>query len=47
LHTLANALLECETLSAEEIRRLLLPYREGKLPEQQEQEEAEGDLVLA
>jgi ATP-dependent metalloprotease len=47
LHVLANALLECETLNAEEIRRLLLPYREGRLPEQQEQEEAEGDLVLA
>ncbi|GAU27497.1 hypothetical protein TSUD_14770 [Trifolium subterraneum] len=46
LHVLANALLERETLSAEEIRRLLLPYREGRLPEQQEQEEAEGDLVL-
>ncbi|XP_004498398.1 ATP-dependent zinc metalloprotease FTSH 11, chloroplastic/mitochondrial [Cicer arietinum] len=47
LHALANALLEYETLNAEEIRRLLLPYREGRLPEQQEQEEAEGDLVLA
>ncbi|RDX74568.1 ATP-dependent zinc metalloprotease FTSH 9, chloroplastic/mitochondrial, partial [Mucuna pruriens] len=46
LHVLANALLEYETLSAEEIRRILLPYREGRLPEQQEQEAAEGDLVL-
>ncbi|XP_027351628.1 ATP-dependent zinc metalloprotease FTSH 11, chloroplastic/mitochondrial-like isoform X2 [Abrus precatorius] len=46
LHALANALLEYETLSAEEIRRILLPYREGRLPEQQEQEEAEGELVL-
>lgn len=46
LHVLAHALLECETLSAEEIRRILLPYREGRLPEQQEQEAAEGDLVL-
>ncbi|KAI4307138.1 hypothetical protein L6164_030357 [Bauhinia variegata] len=46
LHALANALLEYETLSAEEIRRILLPYREGRLPEQQEQEESEGDLVL-
>ena len=46
LHALANALLEYETLSAEEIRRILLPYREGRLPEQQEQVEAEGDLVL-
>ena len=43
---LAHALLEYETLSAEEIRRILLPYREGRLPEQQEQEAAEGDLVL-
>nr|KYP72134.1 hypothetical protein KK1_004718 [Cajanus cajan] len=46
LHVLANALLEYETLSAEEIRRILLPYREGRVPEQQEQEAAEGDLVL-
>ncbi|KAF1869620.1 hypothetical protein Lal_00017195 [Lupinus albus] len=46
LHVLANALLEYETLNAEEIRRTLLPYREGRLPEQQEQEEAEGELVL-
>ncbi|WVY89593.1 hypothetical protein V8G54_035107 [Vigna mungo] len=46
LHVLAHALLEYETLSAEEIRRILLPYREGRLSEQQEQEAAEGDLVL-
>ncbi|KAF7816717.1 ATP-dependent zinc metalloprotease FTSH 11, chloroplastic/mitochondrial-like [Senna tora] len=45
LHALANALLEYETLSAEEIRRTLLPYGEGRQPEQQEQE-AEGDLIL-
>ncbi|GLT35824.1 hypothetical protein SLA2020_102430 [Shorea laevis] len=45
LHALANALLECETLNAEEVKRTLLPYREGGLPEQQVQEE--GDLVLA
>ncbi|KDO56109.1 hypothetical protein CISIN_1g003696mg [Citrus sinensis] len=45
LHALANALLEYETLSAEEIKRILLPYREGQLPEQQE--ELEEDLVLA
>ncbi|GLU24383.1 hypothetical protein SLE2022_403230 [Rubroshorea leprosula] len=45
LHALANALLECETLNAEEIKRILLPYRDGGLPEQQVQEE--GDLVLA
>lgn len=48
LHALANALLEYETLNAEEIKQILLPYSEGSgwLPEQQEQEEAEGDLVL-
>ncbi|XP_061360120.1 ATP-dependent zinc metalloprotease FTSH 11, chloroplastic/mitochondrial isoform X2 [Gastrolobium bilobum] len=46
LHALANALLEYETLSAEEIRRILLPYRGGRLPEQQEQEVAEEELVL-
>ncbi|MED6174539.1 ATP-dependent zinc metalloprotease FTSH 11, chloroplastic/mitochondrial [Stylosanthes scabra] len=46
LHALANALLEYETVSSEEIRRILLPYQEGRLPEQQEQEAAEGDLVL-
>lgn len=45
LHALANALLEYETLSAEDIKRILLPYREEtQLMEQQEQEE---DLVLA
>ncbi|XP_041011012.1 ATP-dependent zinc metalloprotease FTSH 11, chloroplastic/mitochondrial [Juglans microcarpa x Juglans regia] len=46
LHALANALLEYETLSAEEIKRILLPYREGRLPEQQEEQQEEGDLVL-
>ncbi|KAI4337951.1 hypothetical protein L6164_016312 [Bauhinia variegata] len=46
LRALANALLEYETLSAEEIKRILVPYREGRLPEQQEQDETEGDLVL-
>ncbi|PON63306.1 AAA-type ATPase [Parasponia andersonii] len=47
LHALANALLEYETLSSEEIKRVLLPYREGRLPEQQQEEEQEeGDLVL-
>ncbi|KAJ7959294.1 ATP-dependent zinc metalloprotease FTSH protein [Quillaja saponaria] len=45
LHALANALLEYETLGAEEIRRMLIPYQEGRLPEQQE--EQEGELVLA
>ncbi|KAF2315501.1 hypothetical protein GH714_039954 [Hevea brasiliensis] len=46
LHELANALLEYETLGAEEIKRILLPYREGRQAEQQEQQE-EGELVLA
>lgn len=49
LHALANALLEYETLSAEEIKRTLLPFREGgRLPEQQEeqQQQEEGDLAL-
>ncbi|KAL2921937.1 ATP-dependent zinc metalloprotease FTSH 11 chloroplastic/mitochondrial [Bienertia sinuspersici] len=46
LHALANALLEYETLTSEEIRRTLLPYREeSPLIEQQEQQE--GELVLA
>lgn len=46
LHALANALLEYETLSSEDIKRILLPYREvNQLMEQQEQQE--GDLVLA
>ncbi|KAL0542473.1 hypothetical protein IC582_022587 [Cucumis melo] len=48
LHALSNALLEYETLSAEEIKRILLPYREGQLPDQQDEvEQQEGDLVLA
>nr|QKY65080.1 chloroplast ATP-dependent zinc metalloprotease FTSH11 [Passiflora auriculata] len=46
LHALANALLEYETLSAEEIKRILLPYREGRLSERQVEQE-EGELVLA
>lgn len=46
LHALANALLEYETLNAEDVKRILLPYREGSLPEEQEQVE-EGELVLA
>ncbi|OAY48422.1 ATP-dependent zinc metalloprotease FTSH 11, chloroplastic/mitochondrial isoform X2 [Manihot esculenta] len=46
LHELANALLEYETLGAEEIKRILLPYREEQQAVQQEQEE-EGELVLA
>ncbi|XP_038906941.1 ATP-dependent zinc metalloprotease FTSH 11, chloroplastic/mitochondrial [Benincasa hispida] len=47
LHALSNALLEYETLSAEEIKRILLPYREGQLPDQQIEVEQQGDLVLA
>ncbi|GMN30358.1 hypothetical protein TIFTF001_002770 [Ficus carica] len=46
LHALANALLEYETLGAEEIKRILLPYREGRLPEQQEVQQEEADLEL-
>ncbi|KAA8533638.1 hypothetical protein F0562_030928 [Nyssa sinensis] len=45
LHALANALVEYETLGAEEIKRILLPNREGRLSEQQQQEEEE--FVLA
>ncbi|GFP81082.1 ATP-dependent zinc metalloprotease ftsh 11 chloroplastic/mitochondrial [Phtheirospermum japonicum] len=47
LHALANALLEYETLSAEEIRRILVPYSEGRLPLEQEQQQVEEELVLA
>ncbi|GAV66224.1 AAA domain-containing protein/Peptidase_M41 domain-containing protein [Cephalotus follicularis] len=50
LHALANALLEYETLTAEEIKRILLPLREareGQLPEEQEEQQEEGELVLA
>lgn len=43
---MANALLEYETLSAEEIKRILLPYGEGRLPEQQEEQEEQGDFVM-
>ncbi|GJS96897.1 ATP-dependent zinc metalloprotease FTSH 11, chloroplastic/mitochondrial [Tanacetum coccineum] len=48
LHTLANALLEYETLNAEEIKRILLPPQEGQgvIPVQELQQE-EGELVLA
>ncbi|KAE8717472.1 ATP-dependent zinc metalloprotease FTSH 4 [Hibiscus syriacus] len=46
LHELANALLEYETLNAEEIKRILLPNREGPFPEQREPQEV-GELVLA
>ncbi|KAJ7965384.1 ATP-dependent zinc metalloprotease FTSH protein [Quillaja saponaria] len=45
LHALANLLLDYETVSAEEIKRTLLPYREGLLLEQQEEQE-EGEFVM-
>ncbi|CAA0824669.1 ATP-dependent zinc metalloprotease FTSH 11-chloroplastic/mitochondrial [Striga hermonthica] len=48
LHALANALLEYETLSAEEIKRLLIPFNEGRLSfEQEPQQMEEEELVLA
>ncbi|XP_078429084.1 FTSH protease 11 [Wolffia australiana] len=40
LHALANALLEYETLTADEIKNILLPYQEAaeaQIPEQQEE----------
>ncbi|KAJ6825826.1 ATP-dependent zinc metalloprotease FTSH 11, chloroplastic/mitochondrial isoform X1 [Iris pallida] len=37
LHTLANALLEYETLGADDIKQVLNPYSEVQLPEQQEE----------
>ncbi|CAH8288007.1 unnamed protein product [Eruca vesicaria subsp. sativa] len=45
LHTLANALLEYETLTAEDIKRILLPKQE--IDKLQEKQQEEGDLVLA
>ncbi|XP_042057456.1 ATP-dependent zinc metalloprotease FTSH 11, chloroplastic/mitochondrial-like [Salvia splendens] len=47
LHALANALLEYETLSAEEIKRILLPYSGSELFVEPEQQQAEEELVLA
>ncbi|KAL8534529.1 hypothetical protein ACS0TY_010515 [Phlomoides rotata] len=48
LHALANALLEYETLNAEEIKRILTPYsRERQIFEEQDQQEVEEELVLA
>ncbi|EYU25202.1 hypothetical protein ABFS82_06G023400 [Erythranthe guttata] len=47
LHLLANALLEYETLNAEEIRRILVPYNEERLTIEQEQQQVEEELVLA
>ncbi|KAJ8486695.1 hypothetical protein OPV22_019180 [Ensete ventricosum] len=37
LHALATALLKYETLSADEIKRILNPYQQVQLPEQQEE----------
>ncbi|XP_075494572.1 ATP-dependent zinc metalloprotease FTSH 11, chloroplastic/mitochondrial-like isoform X1 [Primulina tabacum] len=47
LHTLANALLEYETLGAEDIRRVLLPCSQERLSEVLEQQQEEGEFVLA
>ncbi|KAF3680977.1 ATP-dependent zinc metalloprotease FTSH 11, chloroplastic/mitochondrial [Capsicum annuum] len=47
LHTLANALLEYETLSSEEIRRILLPFSEERLSEQQQQQQPQDEEALA
>ncbi|KAH6815459.1 FTSH protease 11 [Perilla frutescens var. frutescens] len=47
LHALANALLEYETLSAEDIKRVLVPYSGSELFVEQEQQQAEEELVLA
>ncbi|KAF9601032.1 hypothetical protein IFM89_015017 [Coptis chinensis] len=38
LHALASALLEYETLSADDIKRILLPFREVDIVDQQEEE---------
>ncbi|CAH9059096.1 unnamed protein product [Cuscuta epithymum] len=47
LHALANALLEYETLSSDEIKRILLPYREARLTNQQpQQQEEDEELAL-
>lgn len=47
LHALANALLEYETLNAEEIKRILVPYEGGQgLVGDQELQQEEGELVL-
>ncbi|KAG6429469.1 hypothetical protein SASPL_107520 [Salvia splendens] len=48
LHALANALLEYETLNAEEIKRILVPYSGSELfIEQEQQQQVEAELVLA
>ncbi|CAI9771978.1 unnamed protein product [Fraxinus pennsylvanica] len=47
LHALASALLEYETVSSEDIKRILLPYSEGRLSEELVQQQEEEELVLA
>lgn len=47
LHALANALMEYETLNAEEIKRIIIPYSEERLPVERQQVEEEKELVLA
>ncbi|KAI3519443.1 hypothetical protein L1887_08573 [Cichorium endivia] len=48
LHVLANALLEYETLNAEDIKRILVPYKDGQgVVADQELQQEEGELVLA
>ncbi|KAD7480495.1 hypothetical protein E3N88_03631 [Mikania micrantha] len=48
LHVLANALLEYETLNAEEIKRILGPFQQGQgVISGQELQQDEGELVLA
>ncbi|KAL1565520.1 ATP-dependent zinc metalloprotease FTSH 11, chloroplastic/mitochondrial, variant 2 [Salvia divinorum] len=47
LHALASALLEHETLNAEEIKRILVPYSGSELFVEPEQQQAEEEFVLA
>ncbi|CAA3008038.1 ATP-dependent zinc metalloprotease FTSH 11, chloroplastic/mitochondrial [Olea europaea var. sylvestris] len=47
LHALASALLEYETLSSEDIKRILLPYSNGRLSDELVQQQEEEELVLA
>ncbi|KAL7614594.1 hypothetical protein Lser_V15G09553 [Lactuca serriola] len=51
LHALANALLEYETLNAEDIKRILVPYKDkegqGRGIADQELQQDQGELVLA
>lgn len=51
LHALANALLEYETLNAEDIKRILVPYKDkegqGRVIADQELQQDQGELVLA